>query len=102
MAVEIVTEGETWTLPPRSAKESAYRVTHRATDGRWVAQAASHERYTSGGEWFAPFLSVLTPKEVCIGLVRRMATQIKDKAYLHEVAHAITQATGAPPPDDAP
>jgi hypothetical protein len=101
MAVEIITEGERWTLPPRSTKESAYRVTHRA-DGRWVAQATSHERYANGGEWFTPFLSVLTPKEACIGLVRRMATQIKDKAYLHEVAHAITRATGAPPPDDAP
>lgn len=86
-----------WTIPPRSAKESAYRVVHRP-DGRWVAQATSYARFGEGGEWFTPFVSVLSPEEVCTALVRRMATQIKDKAYLNEVAVAITHATGAPPP----
>lgn len=101
MPVEFITvDNDTeasWTIPPRSAKESAYRVVHRP-DGRWVAQAMSYARFGEGGEWFTPFVSVLSAEEVCTALVRRMATQIKDKAYLHEVAVAITAATGAPPP----
>lgn len=99
MSVEIITGEETWTLPPRSPKESAYRVVHRA-DGRWIAQATSHARFQEGGDWFTPFVSALSAEEACVGLVRRMATQIKDKAYLNEVATAITHATGAPPPAD--
>lgn len=99
MPVEIVTGDEMWTIPPRSPKESAYRVVHRA-DGRWVAQATSYARYQENGEWFSPFVSALTPKEACMMLMRRMATQIKDKAYLNEVAVAITGATGAPPPGE--
>jgi len=99
MPVEISIDNETWTVVPRSAKESAYRVVHRA-DGRWVGQATTYERFGGGGEWFSPFVSVLSAEEACVALVRRMATQIKDKAYLSEVAAAIAAATGAPPPSE--
>ncbi len=98
MTVTILTEADCWMIPPRSPKESAYRIVHRADD-RWAVQATSAERYTAGGEWFPPFASVLTPGEACTALLRRMATQIKDRAYLDEVVQEITRLTGAPPPD---
>jgi hypothetical protein len=98
MTVSIVTEGDSWTIPPRSAKESAYRIVRRGDD-RWAVQATSFARYDEGGEWFPPFASVFTAKEACAQLVRRMATQIKDRAYLDEVIQEITTLTGAPPPE---
>ncbi len=102
MAVTIVhDEDTTWVIPPRSAKESAYRIVQRAP-GRWAVQATTKERYDTGGEWFAPFVSALSAEDACVGLVRRMATQIKDKTYLDEVAQEITRQTGAPPPPDKP
>ena len=60
MPVEIITADAeaSWTIPPRSVKESGYRVVHRP-DGRWVAQATSYARFGEGGEWFTPFVSVL-------------------------------------------
>lgn len=97
MAVTILAEDDTWTIPPRSAKESAYRIVHRAED-RWAVQATSAARYAEGGEWFPPFASVFTPGEACTALLRRMATQIKDRAYLDELVREITRLTGAPPP----
>jgi hypothetical protein len=97
MSVTILSEDDAWIIPPRSPKESAYRIVRRAAD-RWAVQATSAERYAAGGDWFAPFASVLTAEEACTALLRRMATQIKDRAYLDEVVHAITGLTGAPPP----
>lgn len=97
MAVTIVAAGDTWTLPPRAASEHAYRIVRRAPE-RWAVQATTAARYESGGEWFAPFASVLTAGEACTALIRRMATEIKDRTYIDEVARAITAATGAPPP----
>lgn len=97
MAVTILAEDDTWTIPPRSPKEPAYRIVRRAED-RWAVQATTAERYAAGGEWFAPFASVFTPGEACTALLRRMATQIKDRAYLDELVREITRLTGAPPP----
>lgn len=97
MPVTILAEEGTWMIPPRSPKESAYRIVRRADD-RWAVQATTAERYAAGGEWFSPFASVLTAEEACTALLRRMATQIKDRAYLDEVVHEITRLTGAPPP----
>lgn len=97
MPVTILAEEGVWTIPPRSAKESAYRIVRRAAD-RWVAQATTAERFAEGGDWFPPFASVFTAEEACTALIRRMATQIKDRAYLDEIARAITHRTGAPPP----
>ncbi len=96
MAVTILAEEGAWIIPPRSPKESAYRIVRRAAD-RWVAQATTAERYHEGGDWFSPFASVFTAEEACIALIRRMATQIKDRAYLDEIAREITGLTGAPP-----
>jgi hypothetical protein len=97
MAATILTDAETWTIPPRTAKESAYRIVRRADD-RWAVQATTAERYAAGGDWFSPFASVFTAEEACTALLRRMATQIKDRAYLDEVVREITRLTGAPPP----
>lgn len=97
MAVTILADDDAWIIPPRSPKESAYRIVRRAED-RWAIQATTAERYAEGGDWFAPFASVLTAEEACTALIRRMATQIKDRAYLDEIAHEITRVTGAPPP----
>jgi hypothetical protein len=97
MAVTILAEDGIWIIPPRSAKESAYRIVRRAED-RWAVQATTAERYEQGGDWFSPFASVFTPEEACTALLRRMATQIKDRAYLDEVVREITRLTGAPPP----
>ncbi len=97
MAVTILAEDDTWIIPPRSLKESAYRIVRRAED-RWAVQATTAERYAEGDDWFAPFASVLTAEEACTALIRRMATQIKDRAYLDDIARAITHVTGAPPP----
>ncbi|GEM_PF-5053968 len=97
MAVTILAEEGIWIIPPRSPKESAYRIVRRA-EGRWAAQATTAERYAEGGDWFPPFASVLTAEEACTALLRRMATQIKDRAYLDDVVREITRATGAPPP----
>ena len=97
MAVTILAEESVWTIPPRSPKESAYRIVRRAAD-RWVVQATTAERYANGGEWFAPFASVITAEEACTALLRRMATQIKDRAYLDEIVREITRRTGAPSP----
>lgn len=98
MSVTILSDGDAWVIPPRSPKESAYRIVRRAAD-RWAVQATTAERYAEGGDWFAPFASVLTAEEACTALLRRMATQIKDRAYLDEVVRAITGLTGAPPPE---
>ncbi|MHB8648456.1 MAG: hypothetical protein ACYDAR_21960 [Thermomicrobiales bacterium] len=98
MTVTILAEEGVWIIPPRSPKESAYRIVRRAAD-RWVAQATTAERYTDGGDWFAPFASVFTAEEACTALLRRMATQIKDRAYLDAVVREMTRATGAPVPD---
>ena len=98
MAVTILTEDGTWTIPPRSPKESAYRIVRRAAD-RWAVQATTAERYAEGGDWIAPFASVFTAEEACTALLRRMATQIKDRAYLNEIVREITGLTGAPPPE---
>jgi hypothetical protein len=97
MAVTILAEGDTWTIPPRSPKEHAYRIVRRAPD-RWAVQATTAERHAQGGDWFAPFASVLSAEDACTALIRRMVTQIKDRAYIDEVAREITRATGAPPP----
>src|SRR5947209_14490944 len=97
MAVSISAEDGVWTIAPRSAKEHAFRVVRRAPD-RWAVQATTAERYAQGGEWFAPFSSVLSAEEACTALVRRMVTQIKDRAYIDDVAQEITRQTGAPPP----
>lgn len=93
----ILVENDMWVIPPRSAKENAFRVVRRA-ENRWAVQATTAERYEAGGEWFSPFVSALNAEDACVGLVRRMATQVKDKAYLDEVAREITRLTGAPPP----
>jgi len=98
MAVTILAEDGVWIIPPRSPKESAYRIVRRAED-RWVTQAATAERYNEGGDWFSPFASVFTAEEACTALIRRMATQIKDRAYLDEIAREITGLTGAPSPE---
>ncbi len=97
MAVTILAEENVWTIPPRSPKEHAYRIVRRAPD-RWAVQANTAERYTQGADWFAPFASVLSAEEACTALVRRMVTQIKDRAYIDAVAREITRLTGAPPP----
>lgn len=97
MAATILTEDGVWTIPPRSVKESAYRIVRRAED-RWAVQATSAARYAEGGDWFPPFASVFTAEEACTQLLRRMATQIKDRAYLDEIVQTITRMTGAPPP----
>lgn len=97
MTVTIIADEGSWTIPPRSPKESAYRIVRRAED-RWAVQATTAERYAAGGDWFAPFASVFTAEEACTALLRRMATQIKDRAYLDEVVRDITHLTGAPPP----
>ena len=97
MTATILADKGSWTIPPRSAKESAYRIVRRAED-RWAVQATSAERYTSGGDWFPPFASVFTAEEACTALLRRMATQIKDRVYLDAVVREITHLTGAPPP----
>ncbi|HEY8291752.1 MAG TPA: hypothetical protein VIG44_04665 [Thermomicrobiales bacterium] len=97
MAVTILSDSDSWIIPPRSPKESAYRIVRRAAD-RWAVQATTAERYTEGGDWFAPFASVLTAEEACTALLRRMATQIKDRAYLDAVVQEITRVTGAPAP----
>jgi hypothetical protein len=97
MAVAILAEEDMWTIPPRSPKESAYRIVRRAAD-RWAVQATTAERYADGGDWFSPFASVFTAEEACTALLRRMATQIKDRAYLDEIVREITRQTGAPPP----
>ncbi len=98
MAVTILAEEGVWIIPPRSPKESVYRIVRRAED-RWVAQATTAERYREGGDWFSPFASVFTAEEACTALIRRMATQIKDRAYLDEIAREITGLTGAPSPE---
>ena len=82
MAVTIVADDGSWAIPPRTAKESAYRIVRRADD-RWAVQATT---------------AVFTAEEACTALLRRMATQIKDRAYLDEVVREITRLTGAPPP----
>lgn len=99
MAVTILAKEDAWIIPPRSPKESAYRIVRRAED-RWVTQATTAERYDEGGDWFSPFASVFTAEEACTALIRRMATQIKDRAYLDAIAREITGLTGAPPPSD--
>lgn len=96
--VTILTDRDTWTLPPRTASENAYRIVRRAPD-RWAVQATTAARYETGEEWFPPFASTLTAGEACTALIRRMATQIKDRAYIDAVARAITATTGAPPPE---